>query len=220
MTRQDRTWVVVLVVAVLLVLIAIAGIGREPNAPLDHKAERGTTQRDARAVSAPIALTVLGVVGTLVGTLGGVWWGQLLEDERRRRGEVRREVRAWADETTNTAGDTETRIFDMRFFNDRDVNIALWDVKVECYREGSLIDTIFPRPGPVPQPMPTPPEELEPIDLESRKSVYISLELVAEGEELSLLKSADQLQFVATMMPDDEKVSKPLPAWDDLEEST
>jgi hypothetical protein len=220
MTRQDRTWVVVLVVAVLLVLIAIAGIGREPNAPLDHKAERGTTQRDARAVSAPIALTVLGVVGTLVGSFGGIWWGQVLADKSRRRGEVRREVRAWVEETTSTTGDTETRTFDMRFFNDRDVNIALWDVKVECYREGSLIDTIFPRPGPVPQPMPTPPEELEPIDLESRKSVYISLELVAEGEELSLLKSADQLQFVATMMPDDEKVSKPLPAWDDLEEST
>jgi hypothetical protein len=217
MTRQDRTWVVVLVVAVLLVLIAIAGIGREPNAPLDHKAERGTTQRDARAVSAPIALTVLGVVGTLVGSFGGIWWGQVLADKSRRRGEVRREVRAWVEETTSTTGDTETRTFDMRFFNDRDVNIALWDVKVECYREGSLIDTIFPRPGPVPQPMPTPPEELEPIDLESRKSVYISLELVAEGEELSLLKSADQLQFVATMMPDDEKVSKPLPAWDALE---
>jgi hypothetical protein len=166
-----------------------------------------------------IALAVLGLVGTLVGSFGGVWWGQVLEDRRRRRGEVRREVDAWAGWTTSTSGDTETRNFNMRFFNDRDVNIALWDVKVECYREGSLIDTIFPRPGPVPQPMPTPPEELEPIDLESRKSVYVSLQLVAEGEELSLVKSADQLQFVATMMPGDEKVSKPLPAWDDLEES-
>jgi hypothetical protein len=65
--------------------------------------------------------------------------------------------------------------------------------------------------------MPTLPDEVEPIDLESRKSVYVSLQLVAEGEELPLVKSADQLQFVATMMPDDEKVSKPLPAWDDLE---
>jgi hypothetical protein len=68
--------------------------------------------------------------------------------------------------------------------------------------------------------MPVPPQEVEPIDLESRKSVYKSLQLVAEGEELSLVKSADQLQFVATMMPGDEKVSKPLLAWDDLEEST
>jgi hypothetical protein len=160
-----------------------------------------------------IVLAVLGVVGTLVGSFGGVWWGQWLEDKRRRRGEVRREVSAWVEATTNTAGDTETRTFDMRFFNDRDVNIALWDVEVEYYREGSQIGTIIPRPASVP------PEEVEPIDLESRKSVYMSLQLVAEGEELSLVKSADQLQFVATMMPDDEKVSKPLPAWDDLEES-
>jgi hypothetical protein len=158
-----------------------------------------------------IGLAALTVVGTLVGSFGGVWWGQVLEGKRRRRGKVRREVSAWVGETTSTSGDTETRIFDMRFFNDRDVNIALWDVQVEYYREGSLIGTIVPRPAPVPQPMPTPPDEVEPIDLESRKSVYVSLQLVAEGEELSLAKSADQLQFVATMMPDDEKVSKPLP---------
>ena len=210
MTQQDRTWVVVLIVAVLLVLIAIAGIVRGPNTPLKEKAERGTTPRTT------IALAVLGVGGTLA----GVWWGQWLEDKRRRRGEVRREVRAWVDWTTSTSGDTETRIFDMRFFNDRDVNVALWDVKVECYREASLLDTIDPRPGPVPKHMPPPPTEVEPIDLESRKSVYKSLQLVAEGEELSLVKSADQLQFVATMMPGHEKVSKPLPAWDDLEDST
>ena len=206
MTQQDRTWVVVLVVAVLVVLIAIAGIGREPNAPLDHKAERGTT----------IALAVLG----LVGTLGGVWWGQVLEDRRRRRGEVRRDVNAWAGGTTSTSGDTETRNFEMRFFNDRDVNIALWDVEVEYYREGSLIGTIVPRSTSGGTGTGLGPGEVEPIDLESRKSVYVSLQLVAEGEELSFVKSADQLQFVATMMPDNEKVSKPLPAWDDLEEST
>jgi hypothetical protein len=97
-------------------------------------------------------------------------------------GERSGEGRAWVDETTNTAGDTETRIFDMRFFNARDVNIALWDVKVEYYREGSRIGTIVPRPGPTPQPIPVPPQEVEPIDLESRKSVFVSLELVAEGE--------------------------------------
>jgi hypothetical protein len=162
-----------------------------------------------------IAIAVLGVVGTL----GGVWWGQVLDDKRRRRGEVRREVSAWLEGTTNTAGDTETRTFDMRFFNDRDVNIALWDVQVEYYREGSLIGTIVPRSTSGGTGTGLGPGEVEPIDLESRKSVYMSLQLVAEGEELSLVKSADQLQFVATMMPDDEKVSKPLPAWDDLEES-
>jgi hypothetical protein len=28
-----------------------------------------------------IALAVLGVVGTLVGSFGGAWWGQVLEDK-------------------------------------------------------------------------------------------------------------------------------------------
>jgi hypothetical protein len=209
MTQQARTWVVVLVVAILLVLIAIAGIGRESNTPLQ--------QRDVRVASA-LTATLITAVLSVVGALGGVWWGQVLEDRRRRRGEVWRHVRAWVDDTTSHSGDTETRTFDIRFFNDRDVNTALWDVRVECYREGSLLDTIDPRPVPPPH-MPV-PDEAEPIDLESRKSVYKSLQLVAEGEELSLVKSADQLLFVATMMPDDEKISKPLRAWDDLEEES
>jgi hypothetical protein len=211
--NQQQTWYVVaaiIVATLLLLMIALTGDG-----------DLGGSPRDGQGMSpdtiTTIVLAVLGVVGTLVGSFGGVWWGQRLEDKRRRRGEVRREVSAWVEATTNTAGDTETRTFDMRFFNDRDVNIALWEVQVEYYREGSLIDTIIPRPAPT-QPMGA-GEEVEPINLESRKSVYISLQLVAEGEELSLLKSADQLQFVATMMPDDEKVSKPLPAWDDLEEA-
>jgi len=57
---------------------------------------------------------------------------------------MRREVSAWVGGTTSTSGDIEMRNFDMRFFNDREVNIALWDVQVEYYREGSLIDTIVP----------------------------------------------------------------------------
>src|SRR5215203_1849992 len=134
-----------------------------------------------------ITLAVLGFVGTLVGSFGGVWWGQVLEGKRRRRGEVRREVNAWAGWTTSTSGGPETRNFELRFFNDRDVNIALWDVKVEYYREGSLIDTIVPRSSSGGTGMEA--GAVEPIDLESRKSAYLSLQLVAEGEELSLLKS-------------------------------
>ena len=57
-----------------------------------------------------IVLAVLGVVGTLGGSFGGVWWGQALEDKRRRRGEVRREVSAWVEATTNTAGDTDSTL--------------------------------------------------------------------------------------------------------------
>jgi hypothetical protein len=64
MTQQDRTWLVVLVVAVLLVLIALAGIGREPNAPLGQRADRGTTQRDVGGLVPELWLS--GVAGGVV----------------------------------------------------------------------------------------------------------------------------------------------------------
>ncbi len=58
---------------------------------------------------------------------------------------------------------------------------------------------------------------VEQIDLESRKTVNMELELTAEGVELGQLKNADEIKFMATMMPDDEKLSKPLPTRADLE---
>ena len=158
-------------------------------------------------VSGATATLIAGVLA-VVGTLLGVAVGQLLEDRRRRRGEVRREVRAWSGGSTGTV--SESRVFEVRFFNDRDVNVALWDVQVEHYREGRRTGYIVPRPAGRPE------AEVEPIDLESRKSVYMELELEAEGEELSLLKEADEIKFVATMMPSGESVSKDLPTWDDL----
>jgi hypothetical protein len=63
MTQQARAWVVVLIVAVLLVLIAIAGIGREPNTSLEQRAERGTTQRDATLIAAALLGAGLGLFG-------------------------------------------------------------------------------------------------------------------------------------------------------------
>ncbi len=101
-------------------------------------------------------------------------------------------------------------MFEVRFFNDRDVNISLWDAEVECYRGGELIDSFPPRPAG------RRGHEVGPIDLESRKSVFVAMELEAEGEMLSILKSADRLEFVATTIPGGEQVRKSLPAWDDL----
>ena len=89
MTQQDRTWVVGLVVAVLLVLIAIAGIGREPKTPLEQRADPGTTQRDARAVSAPTATLIaagVAVSGTLLGALLGTGLGLFGDRWLRHRG--------------------------------------------------------------------------------------------------------------------------------------
>jgi hypothetical protein len=213
-TRSNAAALLVLVVAALFVVAAVAGTGGgEPNSPLEEKVEGATTARDGRGVSpdtnAVGVIPLLGTVLAILGTLGGVWWGQVLEDKRRRRGDVTFQVSAsWLD--GSPGHDSESRWFEVRFFNDRDVNVALWDVQVEYYQGGEFIDTLIPYLAAEPE------AEAEPIDLESRRSVYRSLVLTAEGAELTRLKNADEIKFVATMKPTGEKLSKSLPTWDPL----
>jgi hypothetical protein len=66
MTQKGRTVVVVLVIAVLLALIAIAGIGREPKTPLGQRADRGTTQKDVRYSEPGLWMLWSGVAGGVV----------------------------------------------------------------------------------------------------------------------------------------------------------
>jgi hypothetical protein len=87
------------------------------------------------------AAGVFGIAGALI----GVAFGQWLEDRRRSRGKLRREVRAWSGGTTGTI--SESRVFEVRFFNGRDVNISLWDAEVECYRGGELIGSMISQPA-------------------------------------------------------------------------
>lgn len=143
-----------------------------------------------------------------MGALIGVAFGQWLEDRRRRRGELHREVRAWSGGTTGTI--SESRMFELRFFNDSDVNISLWDAEVECYRGDELIGSM------IPQPVGYRGEAVGPIDLESRKSVYVAIEMEAEGQMLDALKRSDRMEFVATKIPGGGQVRESLPTWNPM----
>ena len=146
-------------------------------------------------------------------TLLGVAAGQLLEDLRRRRGEIRREVRAWVG--GSVGGDVEERHFEVRFFNDRDVNIALWDPKVEFYEGESLIGRLAPQQSASQPPWWTP---AGPIDLPSRTSVYKVMKVAAVGELLEQLKRSDRATFVATVVPGGRQLVEPLRRWHPYEE--
>jgi hypothetical protein len=126
MTQQVRTWVVVLVVAVLVVLIAIAGLGREPSTPLEQRAESGTTQRDARAVSAPTA--------TLIGTLLGVCLGLFGDRYLRHRGKVHCQVDDFRGAGHGgEAGAAPFRVdqsIQVHFFNEKEVDTGLSEITV------------------------------------------------------------------------------------------
>src|SRR5215211_5649205 len=84
---QPRSGVVVLIIAALLVLVAVAGIGEGPNRPLVGKAESATALRDGRGVTAATA-TLYGALIAGTFTLLGVIVERLIQ----RHGKVRRHV--------------------------------------------------------------------------------------------------------------------------------
>lgn len=152
--------------------------------------------------------TLYGALIAGVFTLLGIVVGLVVEYQLRRRGEVRSEARAWSGAGRKYERD-EFRSFKMRFFNDRDVNIYLWDARAEFYRGAELIDTIPAWRAEGLDGV----ELVGPIDLESRKSVYPDMEVIAYGEEtLDRLKSADRVEFVATTIPGGGSCASPSPS--------
>jgi hypothetical protein len=133
MTQQAWTWVVVLIVANLLVLIAIAGIGREPKTPLEQRADTGTTQRDARALSAPTA-TLIAAGVAVSGTLLGACLGLVGDRWLRHRGEVHCQVEDFDGATHGgQAGPAHLRVdrsIQVHFFNEKEVDTGLSELTV------------------------------------------------------------------------------------------
>lgn len=139
----------------------------------------------------------------------GLVAGLVVEHFLRRRGKVRREVRSWTG--GSRGGRTESRAFEATFFNDKDVNVALWNPRVEFHEGGRLVASVVPmvrNQGPS-----------GPIDLPSRTSVEVTLNLDASGDDLSLYRSAHRLTFAAAVVPRgllmERKVVEPLKRWDD-----
>jgi hypothetical protein len=160
-----------------------------------------------QGISAATATLIAGALA-VVGALLGVVVGLVVEYWLRRRGELRIQARTeWAMDPVPWA-----RKLDIRFFNDRDVNISLWDPQVEFYQGAELLLTapiermILDEEGA--------PVELDPIDLESRKSVYLTeVGVFLEIEERAHVASADRVDFVATRIPGGRRVRKTLPFW-------
>jgi hypothetical protein len=150
-----------------------------------------------------IAVGVFTLLGVALGLVGERWL--------RRRREVSREVKAWVD--GRTGGHTETRQFEVRFFNNKDVNIAVWDPKVEFYEGAELV-----APPMIPKE-PLSEEPIGPTDLPSRTSVYRTMWLQASEELLEKLKRADRGRFVARVVPGRERIEKSLPPWTPYEQA-
>ena len=151
-----------------------------------------------------------GIVGGLVGLLSSqatVYIQRLL----RERGEVRCFVRAWSNATTG--GERELRAFEMRFFNEKDVSIALWDVKVEFHKNDESPITVFPLGGAYGTPGYG--ARFSSLNLPSRVAVDYPMYMEVGEENLQKLKDSERVEFVGTI-PGGEVFRKELPSWQEL----
>jgi hypothetical protein len=93
---QTRLWVAGLIIAALLVVVAVAGIGEGPNRALVEKAESATAPRgDGRGVTAPTATLLAGGLAVF-GTLFGVGLGLVGDRYLRHRGDILCQPSEWS----------------------------------------------------------------------------------------------------------------------------
>jgi hypothetical protein len=153
-----------------------------------------------------------GIVGGLIGLLSSqvtLYFQRLL----RERGKLRCSVRAW----TNARGGTEReeRSFNISFFNEKDVNLALWDIKVKFHKESAKEReypiTLVPRGDYGTSGAGSP---FSSLNLPSRVSIDYAMFLRASETTQERLKASDRGEFVG-VLPGGEVFTCELPSWDD-----
>jgi hypothetical protein len=197
---QRVTWRQLISAAVVLVLVALV----------------------AALFLAPLEPAVQGgIVGGLLGLIASTV-ALFVQRRLREHGEVICEVSAWTDayagrdprfdyyEEPEPDEYVEIRYFRVRFHNQKDVSIALWDIKVEFSKEGKEQISLEPwLTGSNP--------EVEPLNLPSREAMYLDLKVQAESDDKQRVKEADKAELVMTVAGGGE-LRKELPHWSDLEE--
>jgi hypothetical protein len=156
----------------------------------------------------PVPAVQGGIVGGLIGLLSSQ---ATLYVQRwlRERGELRCSVRAWTNATAGT--EREERSFELQFFNEKDVNLALWDIKVKFYKPGEPPVTRIPKavPGTIGAG-----STVSSLNLPSRVTTDYALVVKANEETQAQLKASDRAEFVGTF-PGGEGFTCEMPAWDD-----
>jgi hypothetical protein len=149
-----------------------------------------------------------GIVGGLIGLLSSqatLYVQRLL----RERGEVRCFVRAWTYPRGGT--ERESRSFEIRFFNEKDVSLALWDIKVKFHKKGEEPIRLVPLGGLGTSGSGSP---FSSLNLPSRVPTDYAMELEATGDTLQRLKASERAEFFG-IIPGGEVFSCEMPTWDE-----
>ncbi len=144
---------------------------------------------------------------TLLGSLLGVIVGLFGERYIRQRGKVRcDDIVAWTGEENPSPGAPEVRHFEVSFYNEKDVALALWDIHMEVVPEDGDPERVGIRfsgeAG----------EWVSVLNLPPRVAVSRGMQVTAGGATLEKIWHAGQLRFVG-IIPGGEEFSKELPSW-------
>jgi len=226
--------VVALAIAALLVLIAIAGIGRGPNTPLEEKAGNGTAQ-DGRGVSASTA-TLLAASLAVTGTLLGAGLGLFGDRYLRHRGDIVCRGSDWS--MTYTLRDLSTPVntrpvqfsrsmsanalvmeraehgnyfCSVKLFNETEVATGLRDIRVVFTDDSAATEKVY-----VPQVIGSRGVLAEPdvLNLPSRQWVNVRLEGQVETEDFEALARSTTAK-VRAWLPKDKPFERRIAVlWD------
>jgi hypothetical protein len=157
-----------------------------------------------RGVSAATATLIAGglaIIGTLLGVLVGLFGERYV----RQFGALRCDIDAWTGAQHASPGVPEDRIFEVNFFNEKDVDLALWDVRLEFAQgneEPERVSLRFADTG----------EWVSVLNLPSRVAVSRSMRVTAGGPVLERARRANQVRFVG-IVPGGKEFGKDLPRW-------
>jgi hypothetical protein len=151
-----------------------------------------------RRVSAAIITGIFTLLGVALGL-----FGERYIRERRR---VHCEVDAWTGAENPSYGAPEVRHFATTFYNNKDVALALWDVRMEFVPADGDPESVKLRNT-------SAGDQVDVFNLPPRMAVSEVMQVTAGGETLHKIKHARALRFAGTF-PGGKEFSKDLPRWD------
>jgi len=124
----------------------------------------------------------------------------------RGRGELRCEIVAWTGSAISP-GVYEQHHFEVKFFNEKEVGVGLWNVEVAFYNGGEYLAGLYPAFTSTGQPV-------EVLNVPPRIPLSWSMKVEAGGpNQLPRVKRADKVKLVAEF-PGGETFEKEMPTWE------
>jgi hypothetical protein len=197
--RRLTDWLLLLGVAVAFLLLLVAMVA-------------------AALIFAPLEPAVQGAIagGLIAGFFTLIASNVALYVQRRLReqGEVVCQVSSDWIRGSPRSDAGETRDFRVRFRNEKDVSVTLWDFYAEFSKEGEELTSFEPTRVEPTRVDGSETAEVEPVNLLPREAIYIDMTLAATGDDLQRVKEADKVELVMTVAGGEEK-RKELPLWND-----